>query len=262
MLNQGYSGCMVEMERKYIVKTSPPTYPKKRLRRQAEKQELYKYLLKEKLYNIEIPIVFSISDENDITKVKFQYFGGPTLTDGIINNLIYDYKYYFSKLLNYIDWEIDKSVEYNFKNEMDEKFKELYLKTGIDPIPFRLSKEDTYTGLAGYCHGDLCFDNVICSNNKTVLIDFLDTYIDSPLQDIAKIRQDTYHYLTLYRKNSLNTDNIEKMKELDNIILDKYKHIIQTPLYKEIEQFTLWRIIPYCRNEEERDYLINRIQYV
>lgn len=52
----------------------------------------------------------------------------------------------------------------------------------------------------GPCHGDLTLSNVILSSTGSVkLIDFLDSYIESPLQDVAKIRQE-FDHLWSFRK--------------------------------------------------------------
>ncbi len=46
----------------------------------------------------------------------------------------------------------------------------------------------------GVCHGDLTLSNLILSPSNTVhLIDFLPTFLESPLQDAAKIKQDLWH---------------------------------------------------------------------
>ena len=43
----------------------------------------------------------------------------------------------------------------------------------------------------GTCHGDLTFSNILFNGNNYYLIDFLDSFIESPLLDIVKLRQDT-----------------------------------------------------------------------
>ena len=43
----------------------------------------------------------------------------------------------------------------------------------------------------GSCHGDLTLNNIILDPSSGVtLIDFLDTYLETPLQDVAKLKQD------------------------------------------------------------------------
>ena len=47
---------------------------------------------------------------------------------------------------------------------------------------------------AGYCHGDLTFENIIISDNGIYLIDFLDSFVDCPIIDEAKLLQDAFCY--------------------------------------------------------------------
>lgn len=43
----------------------------------------------------------------------------------------------------------------------------------------------------GPCHGDLTLSNIILTHSsKIVLIDFLTTFLETPLQDVAKLKQD------------------------------------------------------------------------
>ncbi len=43
----------------------------------------------------------------------------------------------------------------------------------------------------GICHGDLTFSNMLFNGNNYYLIDFLDSFVESPLLDIVKLRQDS-----------------------------------------------------------------------
>lgn len=54
----------------------------------------------------------------------------------------------------------------------------------------------------GPCHGDLTLSNVILNSLEgVILIDFLDTFLESPLQDVAKLNQDFIHGWS-FRKES------------------------------------------------------------
>ena len=46
----------------------------------------------------------------------------------------------------------------------------------------------------GFCHGDMTFENVIVSEDGIYLIDFLDSFVDSPVIDRAKMLQDAFCY--------------------------------------------------------------------
>ena len=114
----------------------------------------------------------------------------------------------------------------------------------------------------GRCHGDLTLSNVLFLENKIVLIDFLDSFIETPLQDIVKLRQDTKHKwsLNLY-KNSYDKTKI-------NIILDildkKVEQYLKTfdfykSYYTFFQKINLFRIMPYVKNKKIMSYLIKEI---
>ena len=100
----------------------------------------------------------------------------------------------------------------------------------------------------GYCHGDLTFENIIVKNKKIYLIDFLDSYINSPLIDISKLQQD----LILNWSNRFKNENILCLirnqwlyNYLDLFIADKRLSTEAIELQKKI---TLLRILPYTSN--------------
>ena len=53
----------------------------------------------------------------------------------------------------------------------------------------------------GFCHGDLTFSNIMFAldDNQVGLIDFLDSFIETPLIDLVKLRQDTHFHWTITR---------------------------------------------------------------
>ncbi|MBT0858600.1 phosphotransferase, partial [Campylobacter coli] len=67
---------------------------------------------------------------------------------------------------------------------------------------------DKYPFPIGYCHGDLTFSNILFQNQNIVLIDFLDNFIETPLQDVVKLRQDTRHKWSL-KMTHANYDEIK-----------------------------------------------------
>ena len=62
----------------------------------------------------------------------------------------------------------------------------------------------------GVCHGDLTFSNILFNGNNYYLIDFLDSFIEAPLLDIVKIRQDSAHLWSqlMYTKSYLSLIHI------------------------------------------------------
>ena len=116
----------------------------------------------------------------------------------------------------------------------------------------------------GPCHGDLTFSNIMIANDQKFLglIDFLDSYLESPLIDIAKIRQDSQFFWS-----SLMTDYIDKarffqiMKYIDKQIKKKFKN---NQWFKKelmlIQAINLLRIAPYAKKESVHTFIINGLK--
>lgn len=113
----------------------------------------------------------------------------------------------------------------------------------------------------GISHGDLTFSNILFNGNNYYLIDFLDGFIESPLQDIAKIRQDTAYrwsqlmYTKRYDEVRLGIicDKIDN--ELDSYFSNKYQWYRDH--YKTIQLMNILRIFPYAHEEKVVCYLKN-----
>lgn len=104
--------------------------------------------------------------------------------------------------------------------------------------------------LVGNCHGDLTFSNVLFSENKIGLIDFLDSFIDTPMMDIIKLRQDTkFHWTSIICSRSHDSAKIMVINsELDKIICRRFKEIIYMPGYLILDAMNYLRIVPYSQN--------------
>jgi len=112
---------------------------------------------------------------------------------------------------------------------------------------------------SGKCHGDLTFSNVLFSieKNQIGLLDFLDSFIDSPIIDIIKLRQDTRFFWTssIYT-NSFDIAKIKIVSAfLDKILSIKFKAEIKSNEYKVLEILNYLRIAPYVKNNQMHIYL-------
>jgi hypothetical protein len=112
------------------------------------------------------------------------------------------------------------------------------------------------------CHGDLTFSNVLIGeNNKVVVIDFLDTFYESPLQDIVKIRQDTkYSWWSVLGEEktiSENTRTMIQMQHLDQRFDRTFmKYSFYANLYALFQTMSMLRILPYVGNHLQRKVLV------
>lgn len=112
----------------------------------------------------------------------------------------------------------------------------------------------------GSCHGDLTLSNIICSRYQGIkLIDFLSVYIESPLQDVAKIIQDyqygwSFRHLSTPEKIKGSIFLINEMPDIINMVNDKYKLQIRL-----LTRLTLLRIAPYLKDGITEEWLISSL---
>ena len=116
----------------------------------------------------------------------------------------------------------------------------------------------------GLCHGDLTFSNILFNGNNYYLIDFLDSFIETPLQDIVKIRQDTQYRWSqqMYQKpfDAIRLKIIcDKMDlEINSYFYHKYEWYRQN--YHIIQLMNIVRILPYVNDTRIVEYLTDIIR--
>jgi tRNA A-37 threonylcarbamoyl transferase component Bud32 len=76
----------------------------------------------------------------------------------------------------------------NIRNEIEEKMKTI----PATQEDFDIVLSCDWLVDTGYCHGDLTFENVIVSDSGVYLIDFLDSFVSTPVIDHSKILQDAF----------------------------------------------------------------------
>lgn len=101
----------------------------------------------------------------------------------------------------------------------------------------------------GPCHGDLTLSNILFKGDQLYLLDFLDCYVESPLQDIVKLRQDTRFgwSLQLYQVD-FNWPKIQiALRYLDQKLVAAFRSDDWHERHYELFQFvSLMRVLPYC----------------
>jgi hypothetical protein len=108
----------------------------------------------------------------------------------------------------------------------------------------------------GQCHGDLTLSNLILNpTSGIILIDFLETFLETPLQDVAKLKQD-FDYGWSFR----NADSAIKIKA--EIFCEKNYPAAITQIEKlyptQIKVLTLLalaRISPYVKDLSTKEWL-------
>jgi thiamine kinase-like enzyme len=109
----------------------------------------------------------------------------------------------------------------------------------------------------GPCHGDLTLSNILFKSDRLYLLDFLDCYVESPLQDIAKLRQDTHFgwSLQLYQAD-FNWAKIQiALRYLDRLIETSFMPYEWHRHYELFQIINLMRILPYCTETRTADFI-------
>ena len=110
----------------------------------------------------------------------------------------------------------------------------------------------------GKCHGDLTFSNILFkSAGKHALIDFLDSFVETPLQDIVKIRQDTlYGWSLMMTTQQYNEAHIKTvLKYIDNKIMNEFTGK-EMQYYNILQYINILRIVPYVKEHKVFERLI------
>ena len=261
----------------YLCKSSNNYEDAIRLKKQINKQ-----ILHQKLFSNNIPHIkysstiqnnknFFLMDFKNKTIDIITYFKNYSFMniDNFIENIIFIIEEYISKcIFQKISKEILSQKLNNVKKNIKKLDKNIFNHNDTEIINKSLTYlNDKINEIVninipiGYCHGDLTFSNILIDplNNKLFLIDFLDSFIESPIIDIVKIRQDTKFYWTLELYNqSLDKNKIRIiMNELDIKVHNYFKKYMYYELtYKYFEIMNILRIIQYCKSNKIKEYLI------
>lgn len=125
------------------------------------------------------------------------------------------------------------------------------LPNGDTLLPLLDSESDIQIKV-GLAHGDMTLSNMIFTD-EIYLIDFLDSYIESPTMDLVKLRQDTHLHWSLNMVNSVT--DLSKIKlglsYIDNWLVKNYP----IEKYELLQIINLQRIYPYTNDVEIKKYL-------
>lgn len=211
---KGHSGCQIEVVPEgndiFVYKsTFDPKYLK-RLVLQAEKQ---KNAAEVEYQHIRVPKIYKVESKENYAVIKMQYIYSKNFMEFFEQAGFEQVEYLIGALKSFIEYEISKSELQSVPASIfQRKFDEIKIKVENNSIFHTTSNaasilercqtvfnrlEDMRIPI-GTCHGDLTFSNILFNGNNYYLIDFLDSFIETPLQDIVKIRQDTaYHWSQL-----------------------------------------------------------------
>lgn len=280
---KGHSNFKVEVKlingNYYILKSSNAENSL-RLEKQIKKQKML--FDNNFLINCNIPEIYKKEKDNDriifrmeyvknsINMIDFLSRDNNIKVDWLLNNITTIIDSYINKCeskkinITILKDKITNIIQ-NISNNLVCKSKMNQIKKYLKYINTNIHTINNVYFPVGICHGDMTFSNILIDTNnmELYLIDFLDSFIESPLFDIIKIRQDTCFNWTInmcdfyFDKNkTLLTLNYIDYK------IDKYfcKYVWYKKMYKYFQILNILRIIQYCKNNKLRDVLIRYLE--
>lgn len=257
----GHSGCGLNLYRLnntvFLRKDSGNPNYNRRLKKQFIKQNLFT------LPGIKTPQILNHGEENGLFYFDMEFLNGVTLAEYMssikikeINSLIT----LLFKALPVDNAHIDPKADKIFKNKIAEIKKKLRPSDteAIQAVEILESFDFSHVPLS-YCCGDLTLENIMLGSDKQIyLIDFLDSFYNSWMIDVAKLLQDLdLHWSYRHREIDFNLAMrlaVAKESLLENIAdtpngLSKIKTIYHVLLLNVL------RIIPYTKDEETAQFL-------
>jgi hypothetical protein len=271
---EGRSGCNLEIiqnSNQYLIRKSSSSLEyNSRIQKQCKKQN--EFYINAKFENILTPkILFSgINNRTGFSYFEMQYISGEKYSDFFLHCQITEVTELIELLIFFIDTALDHS-EFVFLpsdtllNKIGSLRSLIEIQGKASPsinkvFEFLETEIPNVIIPMGICHGDLTLSNIIFSNKNLYLIDFLDSFIESPLIDIVKLRQDTKFYWSLMIENDLPIYQKNKVIQILRFIdecLDDYfrKNEHYLNWYNYLEKLNLLRILPYLANRKEREFV-------
>jgi hypothetical protein len=241
---QGNSGCIVEQWYRapgMVKKHCNGVYPIHRLQAQMEKQKWF-------YYNGPVPCPKVLGTVED---GGFGFLMDYEPGDDIFSYDEYQLSWFIAEIVRYFNWLMkDKEFKEVPAHIFNKKMMQIQVAADIQ-IPYIFS---SLSLPIGWCHGDLTLENIIPQHPETiVLVDFLDSFLDSPWLDIVKLRQDTKH------KWILRNGGTEQQHATLNYLDDCFRHLISKEAYVPLQILNLARILPYS-NDADKAFVMKEIE--
>jgi len=247
-MESGRSGDIIVRVNSKIIKTGS-----KRLANQVIKQQQFK-----NTENIITPYTEIISEN----KIIIDLVRGHTLAEKLFTSSIQEIKNYAQRLLEIIDFNLKTSSLEVFRSKicLDKlsTIKEIE-ETKIFPELTKQILSIKCKIPVGVCHGDLTISNcMIDIDGKLVLLDFLDTFYETPIQDIASLFQETWaEWSLLVCKKSVHGLCRFRiwLKYLEKLLFERYSEQEWWPLVEIFTRIKLIRTLPYLTSDDEKKYI-------
>lgn len=277
---KGHSGCQIDIvndgSNLYIYKsTHDPKYIE-RLYLQAKKQKEASQI---EYQHIRIPEIFDIDKTDDHLIIKMEYVYSKNYVDYFEDAGFDNISYFVKALKIFVNAEIANSplqmvdtqvVKDKFEDVCKKCYANEHIKDDKEVLQILEACSPVFSSLPqqieipmGKCHGDLTFSNILFNGNNYYLIDFLDSFIESPLLDLVKIRQDSqYEWSRLMYEGEVDLVRLSIISQKIDREIDAFYSQYQwyRDYYHVFQLMNFLRILQYAKEEKVITYLKNVIK--
>ena len=257
----GYSGCKLDLmsnnDTLYVRKTSNIPQYNMRLKKQLKKQ------LNFKSEAVKAPKIYDYNyNEDGLFYFDMEFISGKTLaeyTQDILITEIVDFIKCLFKSIYFTSDEENPKAKDIFKKKIRELEIKISNKTNLNEA-FNILNDFEWSQIyKSPCHGDLTLENIIITYNKQIyLIDFLDSFYNSWMLDIAKLLQDlelkwSFRNIELSATQSLRIE-IAKEALIEEILKLENGNNKLFAIY-HLLLLNILRIYPYTKDEKTFNFL-------
>ena len=277
---KGHSGCQIDIvndgSNLYIYKsTHDPKYIE-RLYLQARKQKEASQI---EYQHIRIPEIFDIDKADDHLVIKMEYVYSKNYVDYFEDAGFDNISYFVKALKIFVNAEIANSplqlvdtqvVKDKFEDVCSKCYANEHIREDKDVQNILDASRLAFSSLPaqieipmGKCHGDLTFSNILFNGNNYYLIDFLDSFLESPLLDLVKIRQDSqYEWSRLMYEGEVDLVRLSIISQKIDKEIDTFYSQYQwyRDYYHVFQLMNFLRILQYAKEEKVITYLKNVIK--
>lgn len=268
LIVKGHSGFSIDIVREgtnlYVYKRCSDADKAERLMRQAAKQEQatgFHYS------GFQTPHIIATEHTSNGASIKMDYIYSRNFMEYFESAGFEQIDYFIHTLIRFIEEELAHSpIQVIPADIVNSKFisvkktiaSNTYIRKNNTLASIMEKAERLLTGITewrlpvGICHGDLTFSNILFTANTYYLIDFLDSFIESPLLDIVKLRQDSAHIWSaqLYTK-PYDPIRLEIISRKIDTELDSYfqQYSWYNAYYLPLQVLNLLRVLQYAKED-------------
>lgn len=259
-LSRGLSGCKLSIsaDGKFVTKTSSDLNYNHRMLNQIKKQSEFNSM---KIERMKCPaIIERAKNEEGLEYFTMEYVKGKDYLDFLNYSSPEEIDIFIESILKYLEFlrsdEI-KCTDLQFsemcKSKLNSIEKDIPHKEFLNFIENKISSLKNIDVPMSFCHGDLTLSNILFSNKNVFLLDFLDSYIESWVIDLVKLKQDLFYFWSFLKdEEELNLRCVQSSLKIWKSIEKKYKKTVNSEEFKVLEALNFLRIYPYAKRNHEK----------